>query len=172
MVRTVQTTVGILARGPWAVEDVEAHWREERFQPDAEKVRAADDAIRELAQRGSPSHDGVAGRVVQRPGRVVGILELRRQRHGDRPLRMAVAPFDATADTRVAVGIHDHVMTASHEPLGQVRNEEFSSAVSHRRYGDEGWCNQRNMHVTRVPRLSSPPRGTQTTFQSKLGCRP
>jgi 8-oxo-dGTP diphosphatase len=54
----------ILARGPWALEHVRAHWREEQFEPPAAHTHAADAAIRELQDRGSPSHDGVAGRLV------------------------------------------------------------------------------------------------------------
>jgi 8-oxo-dGTP diphosphatase len=54
----------ILARGPWPLERVTATWREEFFEPSAEHARAADEAIAELQQRGSPSHDGVAARLV------------------------------------------------------------------------------------------------------------
>jgi 8-oxo-dGTP diphosphatase len=54
----------ILARGPWALEQVKANWREEHFEPSEEHARAADAAIAELQQRGSPSHDGVAARLV------------------------------------------------------------------------------------------------------------
>jgi 8-oxo-dGTP pyrophosphatase MutT (NUDIX family) len=54
----------ILARGPWALERVHAHWREDHFEPPSEHVAAADAAIRELQERGSPSHDGVAARLV------------------------------------------------------------------------------------------------------------
>jgi 8-oxo-dGTP diphosphatase len=55
---------GILARGPWAVDEVEARWHEDAFEPDVEKERAADEAIAALRERGSPSHDGVAARLV------------------------------------------------------------------------------------------------------------
>jgi 8-oxo-dGTP diphosphatase len=54
----------ILARGPWELERVTVSWREEPFEPTAEQSRAADAAIDELQQRGSPSHDGVAARLV------------------------------------------------------------------------------------------------------------
>jgi 8-oxo-dGTP diphosphatase len=54
----------VLARGPWPLEQVTANWREEYFEPSAEHARAADEAIAELQQRGSPSHDGVAARLV------------------------------------------------------------------------------------------------------------
>jgi ADP-ribose pyrophosphatase YjhB (NUDIX family) len=54
----------ILARGPWAMERIAAHWREDAFEPSPEQSQAADEAIRELRERGSPSHDGVAARLV------------------------------------------------------------------------------------------------------------
>jgi 8-oxo-dGTP diphosphatase len=54
----------ILARGPWAIEQISAHWREEPFEPSAAHTQAADLAIKELKDRGSPSHDGVAARLV------------------------------------------------------------------------------------------------------------
>jgi ADP-ribose pyrophosphatase YjhB (NUDIX family) len=55
----------ILARGPWPIERVKASWRDEQFEAPPEHVLAADEAIRDLQVRGSPSHDGVAGRLVE-----------------------------------------------------------------------------------------------------------
>jgi 8-oxo-dGTP diphosphatase len=57
-------TPEILARGPWDLARVTASWREEEFEPTPEHSLAADAAIDELQQRGSPSHDGVAARLV------------------------------------------------------------------------------------------------------------
>lgn len=57
-------TPGILARGPWSVDDVRATWLEEGFEPSPEATAAADAAIAALRDRGSPSHDGVAARLV------------------------------------------------------------------------------------------------------------
>jgi 8-oxo-dGTP diphosphatase len=54
----------ILARGPWTMEQVRAHWREEQFEPAPAHAEAADRAIERLQSRGSPSHDGVAARLV------------------------------------------------------------------------------------------------------------
>jgi 8-oxo-dGTP diphosphatase len=54
----------ILARGPWAIEHVSAHWHEEPFEASPEHTEAADAAIKGLQDRGSPSHDGVAARLV------------------------------------------------------------------------------------------------------------
>src|SRR3954454_20664246 len=67
----------VLARGPWAPHDVEAHWLPEHFEPAPERTDAADAAIAALRDRGSPSHDGLAARLVEhrvRDGRLV--LEL------------------------------------------------------------------------------------------------
>ncbi|MEA2313337.1 MAG: 8-oxo-dGTP diphosphatase [Solirubrobacteraceae bacterium] len=54
----------VLARGPWAIEQIRACWRDEHFEPPSAHTEAADAAIKDLQQRGSPSHDGVAARLV------------------------------------------------------------------------------------------------------------
>ncbi|HEY0517699.1 MAG TPA: NUDIX hydrolase [Solirubrobacteraceae bacterium] len=54
----------ILARGPWELDRITARWREEQFEPSAAQTAAADEAIRSLRDRGSPSHDGMAARLV------------------------------------------------------------------------------------------------------------
>jgi 8-oxo-dGTP diphosphatase len=54
----------LLARGPWPLDRVETVWREERYEPPAGHDDAADAAIDALRDRGSPSHDGVAARLV------------------------------------------------------------------------------------------------------------
>ena len=54
----------ILARGPWELEQVKARWLDEHFDPSPAYTQAADAAIRGLQERGSPSHDGVAARLV------------------------------------------------------------------------------------------------------------
>jgi 8-oxo-dGTP pyrophosphatase MutT (NUDIX family) len=54
----------ILARGPWAMERIHAHWRDDAFEPPPAHTEAADAAIKDLQDRGSPSHDGVAARLV------------------------------------------------------------------------------------------------------------
>jgi len=53
----------LLARGPWSLDQVEAVWRDEAFEPGARRSALADDAIAALRERGSPSHDGVAARM-------------------------------------------------------------------------------------------------------------
>jgi 8-oxo-dGTP pyrophosphatase MutT (NUDIX family) len=55
----------ILARGPWPIERITASWREEQFRAAPEHTLAADEAIRDLQERGSPSHDGMAARLVE-----------------------------------------------------------------------------------------------------------
>jgi 8-oxo-dGTP diphosphatase len=54
---------GILARGPWRPDQVAAHWREEVYEPAADRTRAADRAIAALQDRGSPAYDGVSARM-------------------------------------------------------------------------------------------------------------
>ncbi len=54
----------VLARGPWPLERVSASWSEQCFEPSAAHAAEADAAIAALQERGSPSHDGMAGRLV------------------------------------------------------------------------------------------------------------
>jgi 8-oxo-dGTP diphosphatase len=55
---------GILARGPWDPGGVQARWRSEEFEPTQAATEAADAALAGLRRRGSPSHDGLAARLV------------------------------------------------------------------------------------------------------------
>src|SRR5215212_9347701 len=57
------TRPGILARGPWRPDQVEAVWREDAYEPPAEHDRMADGAVARLRDRGSPAHDGMATRL-------------------------------------------------------------------------------------------------------------
>lgn len=82
----------ILARGPWELERVSARWLEQPYEPSPEQTAAADAAIRTLQERGSPSHDGVAARLVGFSEREGGLsIELQ-------PLRWALrlVPEDAS----------------------------------------------------------------------------
>jgi 8-oxo-dGTP diphosphatase len=54
----------LLARGPWDPGQLDVSWRSDEFEPDAEASEAADSVIHALEARGSPSHDGLAGRLV------------------------------------------------------------------------------------------------------------
>ena len=55
----------VLALGPWALDQITALWHEEEFEPSPAQTAAADAAIKGLQDRGSPSHDGVAARLVR-----------------------------------------------------------------------------------------------------------
>jgi ADP-ribose pyrophosphatase YjhB (NUDIX family) len=59
----VSTGRGILARGPWQSDQVEARWLPDTFEPPAEVERQADAAVADLRERGSPAHDGMATRL-------------------------------------------------------------------------------------------------------------
>jgi 8-oxo-dGTP diphosphatase len=60
----VSVSPSILARGPWETERLEVVWHEEPFAPEAPEIEAADVALSALRERGSPSHDGLAARLV------------------------------------------------------------------------------------------------------------
>ncbi len=67
----------LLARGPWSPEQVTAAWREDAFEPLAADTAAADAALAALRERGSPSHDGLAARLVRYEHHAEGLrLEL------------------------------------------------------------------------------------------------
>ncbi len=53
----------MLARGPWDPAQVEVFWRADPFEPAQSEIDAADLALNALRERGSPSHDGLAGRL-------------------------------------------------------------------------------------------------------------
>jgi ADP-ribose pyrophosphatase YjhB (NUDIX family) len=55
---------GILAHGPWDPGDIQAIWRLDEFEPPAAATEEADLALDALRRRGSPSHDGLAARLV------------------------------------------------------------------------------------------------------------
>jgi ADP-ribose pyrophosphatase YjhB (NUDIX family) len=60
----VKLSPGIIARGPWDPADVSVNWRSQPFEPAHSVTEAADLALDELRRRGSPSHDGLAARLV------------------------------------------------------------------------------------------------------------
>ena len=55
---------GILARGPWDPADIEVSWIETPLALPPEVTDEADRALAVLRGRGSPSHDGLAARLV------------------------------------------------------------------------------------------------------------
>jgi 8-oxo-dGTP diphosphatase len=86
----------ILARGPWPLERVTASWSERCFEATPAHMEAADAAIAALRERGSPSHDGMAGRLVDY--RVQdGHIELELQ-----PLRWALRLVEGDASCSMA----------------------------------------------------------------------
>lgn len=87
----------LLARGPWAPEQVEAVWRAEHFEAPGDKVQAADAAIAALRDRGSPSHDGVAARFVGFAEREDGGLTIELQ-----PVRWALRLVEGDASHSIA----------------------------------------------------------------------
>jgi 8-oxo-dGTP diphosphatase len=54
----------MLAKGPWDPGEIDVVWRGDTYQADADTEREADAAIEALRRRGSPSHDGLAARLV------------------------------------------------------------------------------------------------------------
>jgi 8-oxo-dGTP diphosphatase len=86
----------LLARGPWEAEQVRAVWHDETFEPAADVTGAADAAIAALRDRGSPSHDGVAARLVDWRADD-GRLELELQ-----PLRWALRLVEGDASDSIA----------------------------------------------------------------------
>jgi 8-oxo-dGTP diphosphatase len=82
---------GILARGPWQSDQVEARWLPDAFEPPAEIERLADAAVDGLRERGSPAHDGMATRLAgwrEESGRL--LLELQ-------PIRWALRLLERDA---------------------------------------------------------------------------
>lgn len=58
-------SAGILARGPWDPAQIKVSWRADPFEPTGSVTKAADVALDGLRRRGSPSHDGLAARLVE-----------------------------------------------------------------------------------------------------------
>ena len=72
---------GILARGPWQTGQVATRWRTELYEPDADRIAAADAAIAALQDRGSPAYDGLAARLATFRGDDAGLtMELQPMR--------------------------------------------------------------------------------------------
>jgi 8-oxo-dGTP pyrophosphatase MutT (NUDIX family) len=101
----------ILARGPWTLEQIKARWRQEHFEPSDAYTEAADVAIKGLQDRGSPSHDGVAARLVDyrqdRDGIAIELQPLRwalRLVAGDASRSVAALCVTRSADGRWLAG--------------------------------------------------------------------
>ena len=101
----------ILARGPWALDRVRTCWLAEKFEPSPAHTEAADAAIRGLQDRGSPSHDGMAARLVDfrqdADGIAIDLQPLRwalRLVAGDASLSVAALCVTRSADGRWLAG--------------------------------------------------------------------
>ncbi len=78
------------------MENITAHWQDTQFEPPQAHTEAADEAIRELQRRGSPSHDGIAARMVDYSQDGEGIsIELQ-------PLRWALRLVEGDASQSMA----------------------------------------------------------------------
>ena len=91
------TDPGILARGPWPVDAVRASWRTEHYVAPPGTTAAADEAIQRLQDRGSPSHDGLAARLVGHEVGADGELRLDLQ-----PVRWALRLVEGDASQSMA----------------------------------------------------------------------
>jgi 8-oxo-dGTP diphosphatase len=78
------------------MENITARWQDAQFEPPREHTEAADEAIRALQRRGSPSHDGIAARMVDYSQEGEGIsIELQ-------PLRWALRLVEGDASQSMA----------------------------------------------------------------------
>jgi 8-oxo-dGTP diphosphatase len=87
----------LLARGPWDVDQVQAQWSDEHYAASPATEAAADQAIAALRDRGSPSHDGLAARLVDYEETPDGRLVLRLQ-----PVRWALRLVEGDASLSMA----------------------------------------------------------------------
>jgi 8-oxo-dGTP diphosphatase len=93
----VTTRPGVLARGPWRPEQVEAVWRDDAYEASIEEERLADGAVEGLRERGSPAHDGMATRLVDWRAEDAALrLELQ-------PVRWALRLLDDASDSLTAL---------------------------------------------------------------------
>jgi ADP-ribose pyrophosphatase YjhB (NUDIX family) len=86
----------LLARGPWDPTAVRVRWRREPFEPSHSVTAEADRLLEGLRERGSPSHDGLAARLVSFEARN-GTLALELQ-----PIRWALRLLPDDADGSIS----------------------------------------------------------------------
>ena len=86
----------LLARGPWRPDEVEVHWSDAPYDAPPARDEQADAAIAALRDRGSPSHDGLAARLVDHT-EDNGRLQLHLQ-----PVRWALRLVEGDASLSVA----------------------------------------------------------------------
>ena len=88
---------GVLARGPWRPDQVEAVWRDDPYDAPEEMQRMADGAVEDLRQRGSPAHDGLATRLA------AWEADTDRLRLELQPVRWALRLLDDASDSLTAL---------------------------------------------------------------------
>jgi ADP-ribose pyrophosphatase YjhB (NUDIX family) len=88
---------GILARGPWTPDQVVVRWSDARYEPPPHATAAADAAVAALAERGSPSHDGLGARLTGHAVAADGRLTIDLQ-----PARWSLRLVDGDACASVA----------------------------------------------------------------------
>ena len=91
----------LLARGPWDPDDIEVRWSDDHYAPPPARDEQADAAIAALRERGSPSHDGLAARLVSHEvhdGRLT--LHLQPVRHAEDELERVQAGDDPHHEQR------------------------------------------------------------------------
>jgi 8-oxo-dGTP diphosphatase len=96
----------LLARGPWALDQIEATWSDDAYAAPEQLVQQADDAIQQLKDRGSPAHDGVGARLAKFEANPdTGTLRLDLQ-----PIRWALrlVQHDASASVSALCVIRSH----------------------------------------------------------------
>lgn len=59
----MKPAAALLARGPWAPDEVDVRWHRAAYEPPPELSAAADARVAALGERGSPAHDGMAARM-------------------------------------------------------------------------------------------------------------
>jgi 8-oxo-dGTP diphosphatase len=86
----------LLARGPWDPDHIEVNWSDDHYDPPPARAEQADAALAALRDRGSPSHDGLAARLVSHEVHN-GCLTLHLQ-----PVRWALRLVEGDASLSVA----------------------------------------------------------------------
>jgi 8-oxo-dGTP diphosphatase len=149
----VTTRPGVLARGPWRPDQVEAVWREEPYEVPAEVERAADGAVEGLRERGSPAHDGMATRLVTwDAGEERLRLELQ-------PVRWALRLLDDASDSLTALCV--------------VRSEDGRWLAGRRASWVSSWANRWALGAGGAVDLGESPADTLTReLQEEWGLEP
>lgn len=131
---------GLLARGPWRPDQVEAVWLEEAYEVPAEVHRLADAEVEGLRERGSPAHDGMATRLVTYDA---GDNRLRLELQ---PVRWALRLLDDASDSLTALCV--------------VRSEDGRWLAGRRAGWVSSWANRWALGAGGAVDLGESPAGT------------